>query len=64
VVARLGLTELGPELAHVSPRRLRRDQLPGPAVYRSSPVLRERWRIRFERHLGEAINVLETIRSG
>jgi hypothetical protein len=33
-------------------------------VYRSSPVLRERWRIRFERRLGEATTVLETIRSG
>jgi hypothetical protein len=43
---------------------LRRDQLPGPTVYRSSPVLRERWRIRFDRRLAEAIAVLETIRSG
>ena len=63
VVARLGLTELQPELAHLA-EMLRRDQLPGPTVYRSSPVLRERWRIRFDRHLVEAIAVLETIRSG
>jgi hypothetical protein len=63
VVARLGLTELEPELAHLA-EMLRRDQLPGPTVYRSSPVLRERWRIRFDRRLAEAIAVLETIRSG
>jgi hypothetical protein len=63
VVARLGLTELEPELAHLA-AMLRRDQLPGPTVYRSSPVLRERWRIRFDRRLAEAIAVLETIRSG
>ena len=63
VVARLGLPELEPELAHLA-EMLRRDQLPGPSVYRSSPVLRERWRIRFERRLAEAIAVLETIRSG
>ncbi|HAW10176.1 MAG: hypothetical protein ABSC16_06610 [Candidatus Dormibacteria bacterium] len=63
LVARLGLTELGPELGRLA-EAARRDQLPGPTVYRSSPVLRERWRIRFERRLGEATTVLETIRSG
>jgi hypothetical protein len=63
VVTRLGLTELEVELAHLV-EAVRHDQLPGPAVYRSSPVLRERWRIRFERRLSEAIAVLETIRSG
>ena len=59
----LELLELEPELAHLA-EMLRRDQLPGPTVYRSSPVLRERWRIRFDRRLAEAIAVLETIRSG
>jgi len=63
LVARLGLTELHPELDHLH-EALRRDQLPGPAAYRSSPVLRERWRSRFGRRIDEAIAVLETIRSG
>jgi hypothetical protein len=63
LVARLGLTELEGELTQLA-EAVRRDQLPGPSVYRSSPVLRERWRIRFERRLREAIEVLETIRSG
>jgi hypothetical protein len=63
VVARLGLSELEAELTRLV-EALRRDQLPSPAAYRSSPVLRERWRIRFDRRLHEAIEVLETIRSG
>ncbi|MGP8160992.1 MAG: hypothetical protein ACLQGJ_07185 [Candidatus Dormibacteria bacterium] len=63
VVARMGLTELEAELTRLA-EALHRDQLPGPAAYRSSPVLRERWRIRFDRRLQEAIAVLKTIRSG
>ncbi|MGO8686010.1 MAG: hypothetical protein ACLQT7_02320 [Candidatus Dormibacteria bacterium] len=63
LVARLGLTELEVDIVHLR-EQLRRDQLPGPAAYRSSPVLRERWRIRFERLLDEALAVLEAIRSG
>jgi hypothetical protein len=63
LVARLGLTELRAELSQLR-EALRRDHLPGPAVYRSSPVLRGRWRSHFERDLDEAIAVLETIRSG
>jgi hypothetical protein len=63
LVARLGLTELAPDLARLH-EALRRDHLPGPAAYRSSPVLRARWRLRFERLLDEAMKVLETIRSG
>jgi hypothetical protein len=63
LVARLGLTEMEADVARLRDS-LRRGQLPGMAVYRSSPVLRERWRIRFERLLDEAMAVLETIRSG
>lgn len=63
VTARLGLVDLETELQHLE-EALRRDRLPGPSVYRSSPVLRERWRIRFDRELRAASEVLQTIRSG
>ena len=63
VVARLGLTELETELTHLS-EALRRDLIPGALAYRSSLVLRDRWRIRFERKLSEALAVLRAVRSG
>jgi hypothetical protein len=58
VAARLGLAELRPELLHLM-EALRTDRLPGPAVYRSSRVLRARWRIRFERQLAATLATLE-----
>lgn len=63
VAANLGLVELQLELSHLQDA-LRRDALPGPGAYRSSPVLRTRWRTRFERQLTAAISTLETVRSG
>ena len=63
VATQLGLIELEPELAHLADA-VRRDALPCPAAYRSSPVLRIRWRTRFERQLASAITALETVRSG
>jgi len=63
VVEQLGLTELLPELAHLADA-LRRDVIPGPAVYRSNRVLRVRWRTRFERQLSAAIAMLDGMRSG
>jgi len=61
-VAQLGLVELLPELSHLADA-LRRDLIPGPAVYRSNRVLRVRWRTRFDRELTSAIALLETMRS-
>ena len=63
VVAQLGLVELESELVHLADA-LRRDLLPGPGAYRSNRVLRERWRIRFDRQQAPAITTLRTVRSG
>ncbi len=63
VVARLGLVELAPDLAHLA-EELRSDRLPPPAVFRSNRVLRERWRIRFDRQLSAAVSTLEGVRTG
>jgi len=63
VITQLGLVELEGELTHLADA-LRRDLLPGPGAYRSNRVLRERWRIRFDRQLGTAITTLRGLRSG